>query len=180
MPLHLVIGGARSGKSRFAEQLALDGALAVTVVATAQALDVEMTRRIERHQLDRPVGWRTIEEPIALARTLWDHASADSCIVVDCLTLWLANLLDVGNAQPAPVDADSIPRFIRERASLLDTLPTLPGQIVLVANEVGMGLVPETALGRLFRDEAGRLNQALAQLCDHVTFVAAGLPLTLK
>lgn len=180
MSLHLVIGGARSGKSRFAEQIALDSGLAVCVIATAQALDAEMHVRIERHRRDRPHAWHTVEEPLALAQTLRAEANPQRCVVVDCLTLWLANVLDIGTVQPAPVDANRIPRFVRERAALLDTLPTLPGHVVLVANEVGLGLVPETALGRLFRDEAGRLNQALAALCDHVTLVAAGLPLTLK
>lgn len=180
MSLHLVIGGARSGKSRFAEQLALNSGLSVCVIATAEALDAEMHVRIERHRRDRPGGWHTIEEPVALAQALQERAGPQACLIVDCLTLWLANLLDVGSAQPMPVDANRIPRFVRERAALLDTLPTLPGHVVLVANEVGLGLVPETALGRLFRDEAGRLNQALGQLCDNVTFVAAGLPLKLK
>lgn len=180
MSLHLVIGGARSGKSRFAEQLAHDSGLAVCVIATAKALDAEMHVRIKRHQRDRPRDWQTVEVPVALAQTLHAQANAQTCLVIDCLTLWLANLLDTGTTQFEPIDASTIPRFVRERTALLDTLPALPGQLVLVANEVGLGLVPDTALGRLFRDEAGRLNQALGQLCDHVTFVAAGLPLKLK
>ncbi len=101
-------------------------------------------------------------------------------MVVDCLTLWLANLLDGAEALPPGAGADLLPAFARERAALLELIPRLPGRVIFVANEVGLGLVPETPLGRLFRDEAGRLNQAVAALCERVVFVAAGLPLPLK
>ena len=180
MTCELILGGARSGKSREAERRAAGSGLAVTVIATAEALDDEMAARIRRHQADRPAGWRTVEAPLALADALRREAAPDRCLVVDCLTLWVTNLLiDAGHLPPG-ADADELPRFRRERERLLATLPALPGRILLVANEVGLGLVPETQLGRLFRDEAGRLNQAVATLCKRVVFVAAGLPLVLK
>lgn len=180
MAAHLILGGARSGKSRHAETLARQSAEPVTVIATAQALDPEMAARIARHRLDRPAHWRTVEAPHELAQALRDEAAPGRQVIVDCLTLWLLNILEGAEALEPAADADSLPRFTRERAALLATLPQLPGTILLVSNEVGLGLVPETPLGRLFRDEAGRLNQSLAQVCEHVSFVAAGLPLALK
>ena len=180
MTCELILGGARSGKSREAERRAADSGLAVTVIATAEALDAEMAARIRRHQDDRPAGWRTVEAPVALADALRAEAAAERCVIVDCLTLWLSNLLADAHALPAGATAEELPLFRRERDALLAVLPTLPGRILFVANEVGLGLVPETPLGRLFRDEAGRLNQAVAALCPRVVFVAAGLPLVLK
>jgi adenosylcobinamide kinase/adenosylcobinamide-phosphate guanylyltransferase len=180
MPTHLILGGARSGKSRHAERLAAASGLPVTVIATAEALDAEMAARIRRHRADRPATWRTVEAPLSLAAALTQEAAAGRCVIVDCLTLWLSNLMDGADALPEPPDAYGLPRLQAERDALLGALPQLPGQILLVANEVGLGLVPETSLGRLFRDEAGRLNQAAAELCERVTFVAAGLPLLLK
>ena len=180
MSLHLIIGGARSGKSRHAENLASESSLPVTVIVTAEALDAEMAARIRRHQLDRPAGWRTVESPKALAEALRHEAAPGRCVIVDCLTLWMGNLMAGANDLPDPPSANELPEFVAERAALLEVLPRLDGTVLLVANEVGLGLVPETALGRLFRDEAGRLNQALAGICTRVTFVAAGLPLNLK
>lgn len=180
MTCELILGGARSGKSREAERRAAGSGLAVTVIATAEALDDEMTARIRRHQADRPAGWRTVEAPVALADALRAEAAADRCVVVDCLTLWLSNLLADAHTLPAGAAADELPLLRRERDALLAVLPTLPGRIICVANEVGLGLVPETPLGRLFRDEAGRLNQTVAALSARVVFVAAGLPLVLK
>lgn len=180
MTCELILGGARSGKSRHAEQRALESGLAVTVIATAEAGDAEMAARIARHRADRSAHWRTVETPLALAETLRREAAAGRCLIVDCLTLWLCNLLAGAEHLPPAADADALPLFVRERAALLATLPQLPGRIVLVANEIGLGLVPESPLGRLFRDEAGRLNQAVAAACARVVFVAAGLPLVLK
>ena len=180
MTCELILGGARSGKSREAERRAADSGLAVTVIATAEALDDEMAARIRRHQDDRPAAWRTVEAPVALADALRAEAAAERCVIVDCLTLWLSNLLADAHTLPAGATAEELPLFRRERDALLAVLPTLPGRILFVANEVGLGLVPETPLGRLFRDEAGRLNQAVAALCPRVVFVAAGLPLVLK
>ncbi|HOB46069.1 MAG TPA: bifunctional adenosylcobinamide kinase/adenosylcobinamide-phosphate guanylyltransferase [Zoogloea sp.] len=180
MTRELILGGARSGKSRLAEQQAAAAGLAVHVIVTAEALDDEMRVRIARHQADRPAGWTVLEAPRALAAALAAAAAADRCVVVDCLTLWLANLLDGAETLPPGAGADLLPAFARERAALLELIPRLPGRVIFVANEVGLGLVPETPLGRLFRDEAGRLNQAVAALCERVVFVAAGLPLQLK
>lgn len=166
----LILGGARSGKSALAERIAMASSLEVVHIATAQAGDAEMRERIAHHRSRRPPHWRSVEEPIALASSLGDCAGEARCVLVDCLTLWLTNLL----AHP---DAS---RFERERDALLDVLPALPGQIVLVSNEIGLGIVPMGALTRRFVDEAGRLHQALAHRCDRVLFVTAGLPLALK
>ena len=166
----LILGGARSGKSALALRRAADSGLTITWLATAQALDAEMAERIARHRDERPDGWRTVEEPLRLAQALQGCAAADGCIVVDCLTLWLTNLML----------AEDAGLLERETAALLAALPQLPGAVILVANEVGLGIVPDNALARRFRDEAGRFNQAAAALCGRVTFVAAGLPLQLK
>ena len=166
----LILGGARSGKSALAERLAGDSGREVVYVATAQAHDDEMRDRIAHHRERRPAHWRSVEEPLALAETLCLQARGDRCLLVDCLTLWLSNLL---------IDPDP-PRFERERDALLDLLPNLPGQLLLVSNEVGLGIVPMGALSRRFVDEAGRLHQALATHCERVLFVTAGLPIALK
>lgn len=164
----LILGGARSGKSALAVRLARSSGLAVTVVATATAGDAEMAERIARHRAARPPAWRLVEEPIALTAALRAECAADRLVIVDCLTLWLSNLL----LAEAPLES--------ERAGLLDALPGVPGRVLLVANEVGLGIVPENALARRFRDEQGALNQAVAALSDRVTLVAAGLPVVLK
>ncbi|HYG04903.1 MAG TPA: bifunctional adenosylcobinamide kinase/adenosylcobinamide-phosphate guanylyltransferase [Stenotrophomonas sp.] len=166
----LILGGARSGKSALAEQRAGASALAVTFIATAQALDAEMAARIAHHRQRRPAHWQCVEEPLALADTLRAHASAQRCLLVDCLTLWVGNLL--GHTDSA--------RFAQERDALLQVLPTLPGRIILVSNEVGQGVVPMGELSRRFVDEAGRLHQALAAQSARVCLVVAGLPLWLK
>jgi len=166
----LILGGARSGKSALAERLAAGSGLEVVYVATAQALDAEMAARVAHHRARRPAHWHEVEEPLALADALRVHARAGRCLLVDCLTLWLSNVLG---------DADG-ERFARERQALLDVLPGLPGTILLVSNEVGLGVVPMGELSRRFVDEAGRLHQALAGVCERVLFVAAGLPLALK
>jgi len=166
----LILGGARSGKSALAERLASASGKDVVYIATAQANDAEMAARIAHHRASRPAHWHSVEEPLALAATLRRHARADRCLLVDCLTLWLSNLLG----------HDDAGRFARERDALLEILPTLQGQLLLVGNEVGMGIVPMGALSRRFVDEAGRLHQALAGRCERVVFVAAGLPLVLK
>lgn len=165
---HLILGGARSGKSRHAEQLAEQSGLAVVYIATAEALDAEMAQRIAHHRAQRPGQWQLVEEPLALAAVLRAQAAPDRCLLVDCLTLWLGNLL---------IDE---PRLQQEIDALYATLPQLSGEILLVSNEVGWGIVPDNALARRFRDEAGRLHQQLAALCDRVTLVVAGLPLALK
>jgi len=166
----LILGGVRSGKSALAEQRAQESGLPVTYIATATAGDEEMAARIAHHRQRRPGAWRIIEEPLHLAAALRESAVADQLIIVDCLTLWLTNLL---LAEDASLSG-------REQNALLELLPSLPGQIVLVSNEVGLGIVPLGELSRRFADEAGRLHQQLATRCEQVTFVAAGLPLTLK
>lgn len=166
----LIIGGASSGKSAYAESLAAASGLAVYYVATATAGDEEMARRIARHRERRPADWGLVEEPLHLAETLWALASPDACLLVDCLTLWLSNLLC----------ADQPGLLAREQAHLLETLPDLPGRIIFVSNELGMGIVPMGELSRQFGEAAGQLNQDLAVLCDRVTLIVAGLPLPLK
>jgi adenosylcobinamide kinase/adenosylcobinamide-phosphate guanylyltransferase len=166
----LILGGVRSGKSRLAERLAAASGRAVTVLATATIADEEMRARIAAHRARRPPEWSVVEEPIALAAALRAHARADRCLLVDCLTLWLTNLLTT---------ADST-ALARERDALLATLPPLPGRILLVSNETGLGITPLGALARRFGDEAGALHQALAQACDQVILTVAGLPCVLK
>ena len=164
----LVLGGARSGKSRYAEQLVEGAAACGTYCATAEAGDAEMAERIAAHQARRGPFWRTVEAPLALALTIAAEAVPERPLLVDCLTLWLSNLLIAGRAPD------------EETRRLSGGLREAAGPVVLVANEVGMGLVPETPLGRRFRDAAGWLNQDMAALADRVVFVAAGLPLVLK
>ena len=168
--LQLILGGARSGKSRLAEKLAADSGCAVTYIATSQPLDGEMNDRVRHHRERRPPHWALIEEPIELARVLRENARADACLLVDCLTLWLTNLLMLENPQ----------RLTEERDALLQCLGELPGEILFVSNETGMGVVPLGELTRRFVDEAGWLHQALAERCQRVVLTVAGLPLTLK
>lgn len=164
----LILGGARSGKSTLAEARARDAAAEVVYIATAEAADDEMAARIEAHRARRPDAWQTIEAPQALAAALLETAAPDRLVIVDCLTLWLSNRLGAG----VDVAAD--------QATLLAALKDVPGEVVLVSNEVGQGIVPDNAMARTFRDAAGRLNQAVAAACDTVTYVVAGQPLTLK
>ena len=166
----LILGGARSGKSRLAEQRAADSGLRVTYIATSQALDGEMAARIEHHRARRPAHWGLVEEPLALARVLREQAAPERCLLVDCLTLWLTNLLMLDDAA----------RLAAERQALLEALPELPGRVILVSNETGLGVVPLGELSRRYVDEAGWLHQALAAACQRVTFTVAGLPMVLK
>ena len=166
----LILGGARSGKSRLAERLAAESGLAVTYIATSQPLDGEMNTRIAQHRERRPAHWGLVEEPLALTRVLREQAAADKCLLIDCLTLWLTNLLMLDN--PARLSA--------ERDALLDCVSGLPGRILLVSNETGLGVVPLGELTRRYVDEAGWLHQALAERCERVVFTVAGLPMVLK
>ena len=178
----LIIGGARSGKSLLAEQRAAESGLRVVYVATAQALDGEMSQRIAHHRARRPAHWGLVEAPLELPAILRQHAAADVCLLVDCLTLWLSNLLFAGEAA-AQAEAGlpvRCPRLHGELDALIEALPQLPGRIIIVSNEVGWGLVPMAAVSRLFTDEQGRLNQRVAALSERVTLVAAGLPMILK
>lgn len=176
-----VIGGARSGKSAYAEQLAHDVGKEVIYIATAQADDAEMQARIAHHRARREQAWRTVEEPLALGEAIAYWSAPDRVILVDCLTVWLSNLL-FSEARDFPEVGTVVPpeRFHRERSSLLDAIGQTCGDLVIVSNEVGMGIVPLGAVSRWFADEAGRLNQAVAAHCERVVLVAAGLPLKLK
>ena len=172
--IELVLGGARSGKSRYAEQQAMASGLPVFYLATAEAGDAEMQARIEHHQQRRPADWQTLEQPIHLAAAIKQHASEGCCLLIDCLTLWLSNILfdKQGKLQNTV--------FATERAALLDALSQCRGRVIMVSNEVGLGVVAADAMTRRFVDEAGFLHQALAQVCDGVVLVTAGLPQRLK
>ncbi len=163
----MVLGGARSGKSRYAEGL-VEAAGGGVYIATAQAFDSEMTDRIATHQARRGDAWRTIEAPVDLVGALSSEHCKGKAVLVDCLTLWLSNLM---------MNDMDIPR---EVAALVAVVPTLDAKVVFVSNEVGQGIVPENAMARAFRDYAGTTHQALVDVCDRVVFVTAGLPMTLK
>ena len=166
--LTLVLGGARSGKSRYAERLVLASGLAPVYVATAEALDDEMAARIAAHRARRGADWRTVEEPLDLVAALHRECAPDRAVLVDCLTLWLANLMGQ-DRPPGP-----------EIERLVAALGALPGALVLVSNEVGLGVVPTAAMARAFIDHAGWLHQRIAEQAEVVVFMAAGLPLHLK
>ncbi|MBV2361245.1 bifunctional adenosylcobinamide kinase/adenosylcobinamide-phosphate guanylyltransferase [Thalassococcus sp. CAU 1522] len=162
----MVLGGARSGKSGFAERLAGQGDR--MLIATAQAGDDEMAARIARHRADRAAGWAVIEEPLALEDSIAAQAAPGRVVVADCLTLWLSNLM--------MADAD-----VSSRANALcAAIQAARGPVILVSNEVGLSIVPDNPMARAFRDNAGRLNQAVATVAAQVYFIAAGLPLVLK
>lgn len=165
--LELILGGARSGKSRLAEQRAVDCGRRKIYIATAEAGDGEMAERIGHHQQRRDDSWQVRETPLNLAATLEDVCAPDTVAVVDCLTLWLCNCLHRGC-------------WPQQRENLLACLPQLPGQVILVSNETGLGVVPMGQLSREFVDQSGFLHQQLATLCSRVTLCVAGLPLTLK
>ncbi|MCW8907299.1 MAG: bifunctional adenosylcobinamide kinase/adenosylcobinamide-phosphate guanylyltransferase [Sedimenticola sp.] len=168
----LILGGARSGKSRLAERLACESGGEVVYVATAgwHADDPEMGLRIEQHRQRRPAQWLLVEEPLHLARALQRYQADGRCLIVDCLTLWLSNLLL----------SDDAAHFESESEALLNLLPDIECDLILVANEVGMGIVPMGALSRRFQDESGWMQQRVAALVDRVVLTVAGLPLTLK
>ena len=167
----LVLGGVRSGKSRYAEQQAHASGLQVVYIATAiPSEDPELKERVRRHRAHRPADWLTVEEPAVLGAVLRAHAGAERCLLVECLTLWLAHLLTSGSAE----------RLDSERASLLRAVTEIPGHVILVSNETGLGIVPTGELSRRFLDVAGELHQSLAASCDRVTLVVAGLPQRLK
>lgn len=164
----LVLGGARSGKSAFAERLVAETGLSRHYIATGRAWDDEMRQRIAKHREDRGEGWETYEEPLALAARIKDVAREDRAVLVDCLTLWVTNLM----LEERDIEA--------EFASLTEAIAAAPGRLVFVSNEVGLGIVPENRMAREFRDHAGRLHQQVAALVPEVYFVAAGLPLKMK
>lgn len=166
----LILGGVRSGKSRMAEQHAIDSGLEVVYVATAQVLDEEMRMRVAHHQASRPASWRLVEAGGDLAAVLQHESAAGRCVLVDCLTLWLTQLLC----------EDEQTRLRDEVSALLRVLPELPGRIILVSNETNMGITPMGELSRRYCDEMGRLHQQLGKICERVTLTVAGLPLVVK
>lgn len=170
MTKQLILGGARSGKSALAEKLATDSEHEVVYIATATVGDAAMADRIDLHRQRRPAHWLLIEEPLKLAKTLEDQAKEGRCLLVDCLTLWLSNLLFT----------DEGVHFQPQMDALLELLPKLPGEILLVSNEVSMGIVPMGEVSRRFLDESGLLHQNLASRCDRVVLTVAGLPMLLK
>ncbi|MCQ8179520.1 bifunctional adenosylcobinamide kinase/adenosylcobinamide-phosphate guanylyltransferase [Methylomonas sp. SURF-1] len=172
--IELVLGGARSGKSRYAEQQALASGLPVVYVATAEAGDAEMRARIDHHRQRRPTDWTTVEEPLDLARVVSEAAGRRHCLLVDCLTLWLCNVLfdKQGHLQAE--------RYRDHSDALCKALSAGGQRVILVSNEVGLGVVAADPMTRRFVDEAGFLHQKLAQICDRVVLVTAGLPQILK
>ena len=166
----LILGGVRSGKSRLAEQHAQESGLAVVYVATAEVRDEEMRARVLHHQARRPADWQLVCAGQNLAEVLQREAASGRCLLVDCLTLWLTQLL---------CDAEEV-RLQFEVAQLLRVLPDLPGEIILVSNETNMGIVPLGELSRRYCDETGRLHQQLGKICERVILTVAGLPLVVK
>lgn len=177
----LIFGGARSGKSAYAEQLALASGKSVTYLATAQVGDIEMQARIAHHRERRPTSWHTVECTTELAQAITEASTQENLILVDCLTLWLSNLLFSEHIDTPEVGSITPPQqFAIQRAAFLQALEHVAGDVIMVSNEVGMGIIPQGAISRWFVDEAGRLNQAVAARCQQVSWVAAGLPVHLK
>ncbi|MDD4928951.1 MAG: bifunctional adenosylcobinamide kinase/adenosylcobinamide-phosphate guanylyltransferase [Gallionella sp.] len=166
----LILGGVRSGKSRIAEQHATDSGLPVLYIATAEVRDEEMRQRVAHHQARRPASWQLVCAGGDLAAVLQREAASGRCVLVDCLTLWLTQLLCEGDEA----------MLRREVSALLRVLPDLPGQIILVSNETNMGVTPMGELSRRYCDEAGRLHQQLGDICERVILTVAGLPLAVK
>ncbi len=164
----LITGGARAGKSRYAERLLSARPARHAVIATATAGDAEMAERIARHRAERDATWETIEQPISVRAAIRNAARPDRIVLVDCLTLWISNLM----AEQRDIEA--------EVQGLVGTLKIAAGPVVIVSNEVGLGIVPDNALARAFRDNLGRANQLVAAAAEVVVFMAAGLPLVLK
>jgi adenosylcobinamide kinase/adenosylcobinamide-phosphate guanylyltransferase len=179
--IHLVVGGARSGKSRFAETLASNNKQAICYVATATAGDEEMSQRIAQHQLDRPSDWLLVEEPLFLANKLTEltefkkgkETSNNKVILIECMTLWLSNWL-------CRQTAESDEQWQKEKLLFLEALRTIESEVIIVSNEVGSGIVPLGKLTRDFADQAGWLNQELAKIADRVWLVVAGCPISIK
>lgn len=167
---HLVLGGVRSGKSAYAQEVVMSSSMPVCYIATSQVLDDGIAQRVQQHKQSRPKEWQVIEEPFKLGATLTALSGTGKAVIVECLTMWLTNLICLEN------DA----RLEEEKAALLNAITFFDGILVLVSSEVGLGIMPMNSMARRFGDEIGVLNQTLAKLTDRVTFVAAGLPMSLK
>ena len=181
MTTTIILGGARSGKSAYAEKLAIESGKEVVYIATARAGDGEMAKRIETHRSNRPAHWTTVEEPLLLAAAIDKWSAPGRLLLIDCLTLWLTNLIfsvDQDCPEVGVIDLPAI--FYEQNDALVAALHGARGDVVLVSNEVGLGIVPYGALSRCFADESGRMNQAVAAACDRALFIVAGMPLTLK
>ncbi|HIF9381679.1 TPA: bifunctional adenosylcobinamide kinase/adenosylcobinamide-phosphate guanylyltransferase [Photobacterium damselae] len=168
--VELVLGGARSGKSSLAEKLAFDGGKEVIYIATATAGDDEMAQRIEHHKAQRPAHWPVIEEPIEVAKVIAEYSAPNRCLLIDCLTLWLTNCLFSGHEALWP----------QQKQAMIKALNEAQGEVILVSNEVGLGVVPMGEVSRQFVDQSGWLHQDIAKIADRVVFVIAGLPQVLK
>ena len=168
MPTTLILGGARSGKSRYALEVGASLSSNRVFVATAQGFDDDMRERIERHQSDRDASWRTVEEHVEVWDVIRSECREGRVVVLDCLTLWLNNLM----LFERDVESDV--------GRLVECLDGVKGELVIVSNEIGLGLVPDTPLGRDFRDLHGRMNQRVAAVCDQVVFMVSGLPMVVK
>lgn len=189
----LITGGARSGKSRFAELLAAQAKLPVTYIATAQVWDEEMAVRVAKHRAQRPHHWGLVEEPVNILEVLREHKDENGVILLDCVTLWLSNLLLGGMsatqaqganlviAEPSPAKLDEIEAEILALVKAVgETAATIKPKVIFVTNEVGQGIVPENYLARVYRDLSGRCNQVLAQAAETVYLMVAGYPLEVK
>lgn len=170
MSISLILGGVKSGKSALAERLAISALLNVTYIATATADDTAMQQRISHHQQHRPSHWHTVEQPIQLAKALTEHCQSNQCVLVDCLTLWLTNLLMQDNEALLQT----------EITALLELLPNIKGELIIVSNETNMGIMPLGDLTRRYCDEIGLLHQKIATISDNVVLTVAGLPHILK
>ncbi len=178
----LIIGGARSGKSHFAQQLALKLGGPVLFVATAEASDEEMRQRIEQHRRARPAGWRTLETKIHIGRQILEKIGGARTVIIDCITLLINNIfLECSDPGSEQIDAPLVEQEVKtELDELLDGINQANATFIIVTNEVGLGLVPANSLGRLYRDLLGRANQTLAQRADEVYLMVAGLALMIK
>ena len=178
----LLLGGARSGKSYYAQELAKKTAEKVLFVATAEAGDEDMRRRIEKHQHDRPAAWRTLEATTGIGDRIQDEIEDEQMVIIDCITLLVNNIFGRYNEQQFETIEDSVleKQVISEINQLLECLKTVDSSFIIISNEVGLGLVPGNRMGRLYRDFLGRANQMLAQNADEVYFMVAGIPLRVK
>ncbi len=182
--LTLVIGGARSGKSKYAVELATRWGASTLFVATAEARDAEMRARIERHRSERPPAWRTLEEPLEIARRIASDVEQGSVVIVDCLTVWVSNLLGrhVGDAdEPSEGEVDEARLQASDEMERLCSLrDERELRLIVISNEVGTGLVPPSPLGRCYRDLLGEVNQTVARRADKVVLLVAGIPVDIK